>query len=219
MSKLKMALAACAASLAIAPAAGAAELVTNGDFEAGNTGFTSDYTYMVANFYDPAVYGVDNDPQDGHGSFASFGDHTSGTGLMMVVNGSETPDSIFWGQASLSIIQNTDYTFSFWMASVYPENPAVIAPTVNGLALTPLANAPGATGVWTQHIYTWNSGDATSATFELVNNNLNYHGNDFALDDISFSGAVPEPTTWALMIMGFGGAGAMLRRRRVLAAA
>jgi hypothetical protein len=26
---------------------------------------------------------------------------------------------------------------------------------------------------------------------------------------------VPEPTTWALMILGFGGAGAMLRRRRV----
>lgn len=33
---------------------------------------------------------------------------------------------------------------------------------------------------------------------------------------------VPEPTTWALMILGFGGIGAMLRRgrsRRVLAAA
>lgn len=27
------------------------------------------------------------------------------------------------------------------------------------------------------------------------------------------NGAIPEPTTWALMILGFGGAGAMLRRR------
>ena len=32
--------------------------------------------------------------------------------------------------------------------------------------------------------------------------------------DIVLSGAVPEPGTWALMIMGFGGAGAMLRSRR-----
>lgn len=28
------------------------------------------------------------------------------------------------------------------------------------------------------------------------------------------SGVVPEPSTWALMILGFGGAGAILRRRR-----
>jgi hypothetical protein len=35
----------------------------------------------------------------------------------------------------------------------------------------------------------------------------------------TFAGYVPEPGTWALMIMGFGGAGAMLRsRRKVLAA-
>lgn len=31
-------------------------------------------------------------------------------------------------------------------------------------------------------------------------------------------GAVPEPATWALMIVGFGGAGALLRRRALIAA-
>lgn len=33
------------------------------------------------------------------------------------------------------------------------------------------------------------------------------------------TGAVPEPASWALMIVGFGGAGAMLRRRRTATAA
>jgi hypothetical protein len=40
----------------------------------------------------------------------------------------------------------------------------------------------------------------------------------FELDNIAVA-AVPEPATWALMIGGFGGAGAMLRRRRALTAA
>ncbi len=31
-------------------------------------------------------------------------------------------------------------------------------------------------------------------------------------------GVVPEPATWAMMIMGFGAAGALIRRRRTLAA-
>jgi len=37
-------------------------------------------------------------------------------------------------------------------------------------------------------------------------------------DNLTYSpvrGAVPEPATWGLMLMGFGGMGAMLRRRRV----
>jgi hypothetical protein len=36
----------------------------------------------------------------------------------------------------------------------------------------------------------------------------------FEFDGLAGTLAIPEPTTWALMILGFGGAGAMLRRRR-----
>ncbi len=35
-----------------------------------------------------------------------------------------------------------------------------------------------------------------------------------AVDNINLTSAVPEPATWAMMITGFGLAGAMLRRRR-----
>lgn len=40
---------------------------------------------------------------------------------------------------------------------------------------------------------------------------------DVVLDSARPIGGVPEPTTWALMILGLGAAGATLRRRRVLA--
>jgi hypothetical protein len=41
------------------------------------------------------------------------------------------------------------------------------------------------------------------------------------LDSVSLTSGVPEPNTWALMLIGFGGAGGMMRlsRRRALAAA
>lgn len=34
------------------------------------------------------------------------------------------------------------------------------------------------------------------------------------IDGVSVAGAIPEPGAWALMIVGFGGAGVMIRRRR-----
>jgi len=69
--------------------------------------------------------------------------------------------------------------------------------------------------------------DSASFSFSGVNPGFADVNGDSALDGFTatgfsatFSGAVPEPGTWALMIMGFGGAGAMLRRRRsVLTAA
>jgi hypothetical protein len=41
----------------------------------------------------------------------------------------------------------------------------------------------------------------------------------FGLDNVVVQGSVPEPGTWALMILGFGGVGAALRRRTRLAVA
>lgn len=42
-------------------------------------------------------------------------------------------------------------------------------------------------------------------------------GNSFEFDSLA-GVAVPEPATWAMMIMGFGAAGAMLRRRQTISA-
>ena len=52
----------------------------------------------------------------------------------------------------------------------------------------------------------------------LVDNSGIASGNDFGVDNITLA-SVPEPTSWALMILGFGGAGAALRSRRRLAVA
>jgi len=65
--------------------------IVNGDFSAGNTGFTSEYKYVSPADAQPAggyplgmwaegTYSVDTDPHNQHDLWASFGDHTDHTG-------------------------------------------------------------------------------------------------------------------------------------------
>jgi len=57
--------------------------------------------------------------------------------------------------------------------------------------------------------YDFGGAKVTSVTFGTGNTNA------FEFDGIGGNvAAIPEPGTWALMIMGFGGAGAMIRRRK-----
>ena len=40
------------------------------------------------------------------------------------------------------------------------------------------------------------------------------HGTNILIDDITVTAAVPEPSTWAMMILGFAGVGFMAYRRK-----
>jgi choice-of-anchor C domain-containing protein len=55
---------------------------------------------------------------------------------------------------------------------------------------------------------------ATASTANLTFSATQFDAFGPALDNVSISGPIPEPATWALMILGFGGVGAMIRRRR-----
>ena len=217
-TKLLLTVSAALAAAALASSVQAAtNLVANGDFTAGPSGFTSDYGFSPGNGVPPAVYDVGTNPNAIHPSWASFGDHTTGTGNMLIVNGSETPGAIIWGENGLSVEANTTYYFSTWIASTYPTSPAELDFSINGVAIGPTFTASTTTGDWQLFQASWNSGASTTANIALVNQNLAFNGNDFALDDIGLSTApagVPEPASWALMLAGFTGLGAMLRRRR-----
>jgi hypothetical protein len=211
------------AALALGTGAQAANLVTNGDFEAGNTGFGSDYTFVAGpnSALPPAVYAVDTSPHNVHPLWADVGDHTTGSGEMMIVNGSEVPGVQVWRETGITIDPNTTYFFSTWIRSVYDQSPAQLNFSINMNGIGTTFTAGKIADGWQQFFTAWNSGAATTANIALVNQNTAFSGNDFALDDISLSTrspGVPEPAAWALMILGFGAAGAALRRRGVAAA-
>src|ERR1700741_4225537 len=103
-------------SALLATSAQAANLVANGDFEAGNSGFGSDYGFVASvdqtSGYPEGIYLIDNNPTDIHNLFSSFGDPTSGAGQMMIVNGSGTADQRVWFQNGIDVVADTTYFFS-----------------------------------------------------------------------------------------------------------
>src|SRR5581483_2374917 len=109
----------------LASTAHAQNLITNGDFSAGNTGFTSQYTYITGGFTGPGQYGVITNPGTAFtNGFASFGDHTTGTGKMLFADGTSAA-SAFWSQ-TVAVAPNTAYSFSLWATPAYPQNPPTL---------------------------------------------------------------------------------------------
>ncbi len=215
-------------ALAFASQASAANLVTNGDFEAGNTGFTSDYTYSPGSGLAEGVYTVDQSPSSWHGSFAAIGDHTSGSGNMFIANGSHDTTKNVWMSGVIAVTAGENYFFEAFVASLYPAAPPVLTfmYSLDGgpaQALATLSNSLPL-GVWEGMSTSFNTGTATSVQLFLLNAQSAYQGNDFALDDVYLGtksivnpdpgGTVPEPASWAMMIAGFGAVGTAMRRRK-----
>jgi len=161
-------------------------LVINGDFESGNIGFSSDYTYCnTSNCLQPeSFYAVGTDPSFFHSAFAG-NDHTSGIGNLMIVNGAGTPNTNVWCQ-TITVIPNTQYLFSTWVSSMVANSPAILQFSINGIVIGNTFTAPATTFLWQEFNDTWYSAAATSATICIVNQNTNLGGNDFGLDDITF---------------------------------
>jgi hypothetical protein len=179
--------------------AGAANLLVNGDFTLGNTGFTSDYVF-TSDTQPEGTYCVDTNPHHCHPGGASYGDHTSGNGLMLNANGSVIPSQIVW-QETVTVAPHTQYTFSGWAASwgkvggdlvgVDPS-PARLRFFINGFQVGQDFPVASQNGQWLQFVTSWQSESNTSATIVIVDVNVDAFGNDFSLDDLSLQA---EPCT------------------------
>jgi gliding motility-associated-like protein len=162
-----------------------ANLINNGNFSAGNTGFSSDYLFKANNTTE-GEYFVSSNPKSWNVAMSACGDHTTGTGNMMMINGSPAPDVKVWTQ-TITVTPNTNYAFSTWIQALWDPNPARLSFSINGNDIGSSITASLPTCTWTQFYTTWNSGNTTSATISIINKNTLVQGNDFALDDISFA--------------------------------
>lgn len=212
-----------AACVALPGLSAAGPIVPNADFSLGYSGFTSSYAYLAYPLaesprllYPEGLFTVGSNPGFVHESWANFGDHTTGDGMMLIVNSSRAEDTLVWS-TTVEVDARTQYDFSAWAASTFARSPASLAFAINGVLLDAPLYLPPDTGLWQQSSAGWYSGDYTTAVLSLINLNTEWNGNDFALDDIALAvrpqisrrtfeeeepEAVPEPGSTLLLLGG-----------------
>ena len=157
-------------------------LVYNGDFELGNTGFETDYTWGNTGSYNHYYVGHDIAEM---WSWDSPGfpvnDHTSGSGMFLMVDGALQNNTTAWSQ-TVNVTPNTDYEFSAWFLT---NNVGYLKFEINGVSGSDFTT-PQDRWVWEQRKMTWNSGDNTQATIKIINRYAQSGGYDWCVDDIFF---------------------------------
>lgn len=166
-------------------------LVVNGDFEAGNSGFTSAYSYGSGGPWgllsSEGQYAISTSPNLVHNNFSACSDHTpSGPGNMLIANGSGTPNTSVWCQ-TINVTPNTNYLFSAWISNALNDpNVSNLQFFVNDIQIGNVFATSAIACDWQEFNDTWNSGANTTAQLCIRNQNTSTGGNDFCLDDITF---------------------------------
>ncbi len=169
-------------------------LVRNPGFEAGNTGFTSDYHY-TANPYAPGEYTIGPNPFPDNNLWPNMQPHNGRE--MMIVNGAEYPSGIVWSENALPVKPHKIYYFTGYVASLFGANPPALIISINGEQTGPILTLGEATAQWTRFSIPWDSGTSGMATISISDQNMQANGNDFALDDLAFAATLrpfpPQP--------------------------
>ncbi len=162
----------------------AGNLVQNGDFEAGNSGFTTGYIFAentAAPWPESGKYGIDDFSKDWHAGFYPLYDHTSGTGLMFMANGDTVPNTL-WEQ-TVSVEAGESYSFSAWASHVSSViDPAELEFLVDGEAIGTLVVDQNS---WLEFSGEWTTATSQSVVLSIKNISGGFY-EAYALDDIDF---------------------------------
>lgn len=174
------------------------ELIRNGAFEltnnATNGEYFSDYTWgnNALGSVRPGFWGIGTNPRtmdNPTGSFAIIGDHTTGTGNMMVIDA----DGITGKDAyntTVNVTPNTTYFFSAWFVNIGNLSQATpqLRFSINNIVVGNNVIVSNVSAFWQQFFVSWNSGTTSGNITIRIENMVNTsQGNDLAIDDISFS--------------------------------
>jgi hypothetical protein len=189
---------------------------------------TFDDAFSNANLFSTpspiSIQGLTFDQGDGigalfpNGEFASQSNGTNNYIFAAGINGM----TITRQGGGLFDLASLDMTLSWYTTTDSPTAPPPVDILTDDVTLT--ANTTGGVVVQTLTLFQGFQTYAVNLTgvSSLSITGISTGGNGYwGLDNLTgdnFGATIPEPGTWALMILGFGGAGAALRRRRSMSA-
>ncbi len=204
--------------------ASAANLLVNGSFESGFTGWTlggssgDPYPPVVIpyNVSSPYPGGAFNEVIPTDNAIGNPGFDPVGESAAYFVADLARPQTL---EQIVNVVAGVNYTFGF---DVYLPangagnvNDATLTATVAGLPFAALLASATPTTSWLHF-----SSSATAAVNGTVNFAFTFNSNgvpakDFVIDRVYLAptASVPEASTWLMMIFGFGVVGGALRRR------
>jgi hypothetical protein len=158
----------------------AVELVTNGNFSSGNTGFSTDYVLSTN-------YAVTTNPNSVW-SWAPVCTGYGGSGNMMVGDGNGNANARFWYQ-TINVTAGTTYTLSFYALDFWGgASAAKLQWGVNGTKTGTISNlTTGGCNTWQLITTTWTATTTGAAVFAIYDNEISAANNDFAIDNVSIT--------------------------------
>jgi len=204
----------------------------------GNS-ITTDYSYRVPNgqnhygqadsMYDEGTWTIATNPIDVHDLWID----KPGSDPFLLLNGATNdanPPPTAWESQGIAVGPGK-YSYSYDLLNLCcnaagpPGTPSYLqlwyfAPgNPNPINIDSVVQTSSAANGWDHVSGTFIVGQPGGVIrLGLADNSNVASGNDFGVDNISLA-SVPEPSAWALMILGFGGMGALLRRQRRAVAA
>ncbi len=195
-NKMKTIWAAALIATAIGASARANEVI-DGDFSASPSATPAwshpNYTYQANGVPETTEYVVTNSTAFN----PNFTTNVTGnnTSQFLAVNGATTAGQVAW-EETLAVVPGATYLFSVDATSLYPTSPASLNVTFAPPGGSQdLANLTSSVPGWTTYGLTYTAGQNTTVTISIADSDLDASGNDFGLDNISFTqaGAVSVP--------------------------
>ena len=224
MKILAFALAATASALGFSAPALAANLIINGSFETpappaggytiygGGSSFTG---WSVTGPGGNAVLSLDTNYTEPNIAF-----HAQSGSVSMDLTGAGNTGPTSGINQNVTTVAGKKYNLSFWVGNADGSGnsnyllPSTVNLSINGGSLQPFTNS-NTTHFDVNWLKFTTSFVATGSSTNLAFfNGTGVGDNETGLDNVVLTAGVPEPATWALMILGIGAVGFAMRRRQ-----